>query len=1200
MTAGADLILDAALKDAGQDRFEHEAIAGVVADLALNAPPPINIALFGPWGSGKSSFFGLLQEKLSTANSDIKIARYDAWKYGGRALKKHFVGSVAEQLDLGGDDFERDLAHDREVVRLDLWAWAKENKKSLFVGAGMAALITIVWFFLVSAAIMLVNWDAGFSSAMRIAITTVGTVLSLSFAALLFGPKVLETAVYKVKESAPETDDEFAKSFQRLVEESIDAKKGERLVVFIDELDRCSPKDVVATLIDLKTFLDVDGCIFIVAADREVLERSLREVPQANPVRDEDPYYSTPGAFLDKVFQHQIPLPPLRPQALTRFARQLVEKQEGLWGDLRRAQPDDRLFLRVVYGLVPVHVRSPRRVKVLLNNYATNVRIAQARGVNWIGRAEELATLTVLETEFPSVAADLVRFPSLLKYLRDPKTLPPSKAAQDAAASYLSLQDVGEQDGEADAYETPVAGDLLVDRQDDVAATRRANKTLIENLLSYLRKIEASGIDDPRPDLLYLQSVGANEGIDNPDLAEIIDFAADYSASDVVARFSAEPSSVVATGVRLLAQQADAERGPGRISITESVCRLTERLDPVDVQVVAPVVAGTVLAEASSPDWPAEATPGALILGVVGASKPLVEALLTRQDAETMARSGVLGRVASVLTYASGDQAALVHTLLGSAYYLHPEPLHEALTTTPSEIALSLWQSTADDVNAALKKMDTPLPAPTPAANTAAARAAAALVAANPEPRPDDSPAERFESLLTAVESRTDDQSEPLISAVLCLGQDAQPSDVRAAASDRAESTIERITDPALRNQHAMLGLKLSPIHEAAWWGELLTNSEPAPGAYEVFERLVDALAKSTDKTTARIAEAIPAVIPHIPEGELSSAAHWIGLTLGKTPWSTSASAPTAENRAAIFAAADALRPRLTSDDDSALDKALASDLVSALDVGTTSAHVGEVLEIAGSIRPAAAVEVESQLAQRATTADDVVPTLRLRILSAARGSRADLTAADLLATKGNEGDSAALNEWLALDPPLSEATQVLGAITVNTGSLDRYAAGLDLTNRTALWIALDTSAANWTQRAFQGIGKNGLNSVAVEHIAAGIAAATQQAQRDSRIDRLETAKLVEQPQHRAATDLVLQLLETGIGGDVALAARVALLSGGAAYGKTMQVRSAFDAAVTAKPNALSKSQHKRLLDLGFLTMSPKKRRRGPFGILLG
>ena len=49
----------------------------------------------------------------------MKVARYDAWKYGGRALKTHFVGSVAKQFSLGSDEFEQRLAHDLfgEVLR---------------------------------------------------------------------------------------------------------------------------------------------------------------------------------------------------------------------------------------------------------------------------------------------------------------------------------------------------------------------------------------------------------------------------------------------------------------------------------------------------------------------------------------------------------------------------------------------------------------------------------------------------------------------------------------------------------------------------------------------------------------------------------------------------------------------------------------------------------------------------------------------------------------------------------------------------------------------------------------------------------------------------------------------------------------------------------------------------------------------------
>ena len=120
-------------------------------------------------------------------------------------------------------------------------------------------------------------------------------------------------------------------------------------------------------------------------------------------------------------------------------------------------------------------------------------------------------------------------------------------------------------------------------------------------------------------------------------------------------------------------------------------------------------------------------------------------------------------------------------------------------------------------------------------------------------------------------------------------------------------------------------------------------------------------------------------------------------------------------------------------------------------------------------------------------------------------------------------------------------------------------------------------------------LGKHGLNSSAIEHAAHAVARAGQQTQRDALIDRLVVAKWVEQPAHRATTELILQLLDTGIAGDVALAARVAIHAGGAAYGKTVSVRDRFDAAYSAKTNSLNVTQQKALRNIKLLSKPPQE-----------
>lgn len=80
----ADLIDDQALKDGGKDALGHAGIAAQVAELIEDTSPPTNIALFGPWGSGKSSFANLLDEELERAKI-AKLVTYNAWTFAHSA-----------------------------------------------------------------------------------------------------------------------------------------------------------------------------------------------------------------------------------------------------------------------------------------------------------------------------------------------------------------------------------------------------------------------------------------------------------------------------------------------------------------------------------------------------------------------------------------------------------------------------------------------------------------------------------------------------------------------------------------------------------------------------------------------------------------------------------------------------------------------------------------------------------------------------------------------------------------------------------------------------------------------------------------------------------------------------------------------------------------------------------------------------------
>ena len=76
----------------------------------------------------------------------------------------------------------------------------------------------------------------------------------------------------------------FRKELQDLIKES----SVERLVVLVDDLDRCLPGAVIDILEAVKLFLFVEGSVFIIAADEQMIEYAVRRHFPDLPVSQAD------------------------------------------------------------------------------------------------------------------------------------------------------------------------------------------------------------------------------------------------------------------------------------------------------------------------------------------------------------------------------------------------------------------------------------------------------------------------------------------------------------------------------------------------------------------------------------------------------------------------------------------------------------------------------------------------------------------------------------------------------------------------------------------------------------------------------------------------------------------------------------------------------------------------------------------------
>lgn len=630
-----DLIPDRALTRKDRDQFDHAALAARIADLSCVAEAPVNIALFSPWGSGKSSLFTLIGNRLNDRPERVKLIRYDAWRYGGKALPRNFIAHAARELNLPSGDgrftqFHRGLYENQRHVKLSpprFWAAIRS--------------VRFLPFLFLLAVLVAAGAVLGLGSVM------IGALVSIL---LLLITAIVEAGKVVVEQSKPSDDEEFSRRFERLIGWATDERRDhrgarwrarslrgqiaaylvngfgiyrlgywwygrlptarldppvyERLVFFIDELDRCDRPDIVATLKALRTFLDARNCIFIVAADRLAIEQALSDVEQSTPVVPDEPYYTTAGAYLDKIFQHQIDLPPLRSRSLAKFARSLAIEAGGIWSELIAADgdrhgPTPTLDL-ILFTLIPSHVRSPRRVKILLNNYAANVRMVRSRLPEaWPARARSIARLTTFQTEFADFAADLSLEPRLPRFLLDPEGLP---SAEQVHAAYERWRFDKEAAGNGNGEERQSPDPMLPasEGEPDAAAASpqlkekrwRMNKRRREELRRYLER--TADVEDLRRDLFYLQPAGAGVGLeDDPDLAELIETEATDSPEKVIEALGQVGPPQLAGSARLLAAMVDDVLGPEQKQVMSGLMHAVALLGD-EAKEVSPQVAGAL------------------------------------------------------------------------------------------------------------------------------------------------------------------------------------------------------------------------------------------------------------------------------------------------------------------------------------------------------------------------------------------------------------------------------------------------------------------------------------------------------------------------------------------------------------------------------------------------------------------------------
>ncbi|OLT19419.1 hypothetical protein BJF78_10510 [Pseudonocardia sp. CNS-139] len=394
--------------EATEDRLgitaDVEAMAALLA--ATSTTPPLSVALMGNWGSGKSTFMALVQQRVAALSAAaaadpesrfapvIRQVRFNAWHYSDDhvwvGLIEHLFRGLREAAPATGDDAvpeleaklkaaqSRQAKLDDELVRIDeldpdqgWWGWLWEPRRFALVvrAAGRQAvqgapwrrvLVGLLW--LVAVAAVVAGGAYGWQWASGLAVVSAALALlapvvsawrrarelaATAHTKLVADKKQVAAEIVQLEQKLDAADP--VRGLKALVEElntgdryrsyrgltgqihedlrrldeqlgGLGRRERQRIVLYVDDLDRCTSTRVVEVLQAVNLLLSMPLFVVVVAVDPRWL---------ITAIEDRHGKDARPLDYLDKIFHIPFAVRPMHDRA-SEYLRSLLPPVEAV------------------------------------------------------------------------------------------------------------------------------------------------------------------------------------------------------------------------------------------------------------------------------------------------------------------------------------------------------------------------------------------------------------------------------------------------------------------------------------------------------------------------------------------------------------------------------------------------------------------------------------------------------------------------------------------------------------------------------------------------------------------------------------------------------------------------------------------------------------------------------------------------------
>jgi hypothetical protein len=321
----------------------------------ISAEGAFTMGIFGSWGSGKTTLMRKMQRQLDARfnGSNSKTIWFNPWKYEG----KEEIWNALIQTIL------REIANDKTIT--------ETRRKSILEICERLAL-----------------YAGRIGAKVPVALIEKFTGVSLSEdigldLKQLFGEDVNDPYCFINR---------FEEGFGNAVNDYVGPDG--KLIVFVDDLDRCLPENALTVLESLKLYLDRANCVFIIGLDKRVIEQAVKQ-------RYKSLVGVTGKEYIEKMIQLNFFLPEKDP----------IEVKRILQVGLNARYAENHKMWKLIQDATRCNVRKVKQFTIafhIIEEIAIELRIEKTM-------YDKLAKILLIQMNFPNFLDALLNNNSLLK-----------------------------------------------------------------------------------------------------------------------------------------------------------------------------------------------------------------------------------------------------------------------------------------------------------------------------------------------------------------------------------------------------------------------------------------------------------------------------------------------------------------------------------------------------------------------------------------------------------------------------------------------------------------------------------------------------------------------------------------------------------------------------------------------------------------